>query len=172
MKGVSSVDIVEQLTCCWRSQSNKKCIQMWRPLHNINHCIDGLRLDKLAPFTFRVVLWICLNKNIQLNQLHLPIMRHQSAATCNNETKRTKQCYCQALYFNNPPKLMPDQTKRALLKPCAHTGQCTPTHLHKSFLSKSLNFKVSIDLLALVSPPSFPRLKLHSLHSKSFFYPP
>ena len=46
------------------------------------------------------------------------------------ETKRTKQCYCQALYFNNPPKLMPDQTKRALLKPCAHTGQCTPTHFH------------------------------------------
>ena len=25
---------------------------------------------------------------------------------------------------------MPDQTKRALLKPCAHTGQCTPTHFH------------------------------------------
>ena len=47
-----------------------------------------------------------------------------------SETKRTKQCYCQALYFNNPPKLMPDQTKRALLKPCAHTGQCTPTHFH------------------------------------------
>ena len=55
---------------------------MWRPLHNINHCIDGLRLDKPAPFTFRVVLWICLNKNIQLSQLHLPIMRHQAAAAC------------------------------------------------------------------------------------------
>ena len=61
---------------------------MWRPIHNINHCIDGLRLDKLAPFTFRVVLWICLNKNIQLNQLHLPITRHQSAATCKKNYRR------------------------------------------------------------------------------------
>ena len=78
----------------------------------------------------------------------------------------------QAFYCNNPHKLMEIRRSGPLLKAAAHTGQCTPTHLHKSFLSQSLNFKVSIDLLALVSPPSFPRLKLHSLHSKSFFYPP
>ena len=47
-----------------------------------------------------------------------------------NETKEPRHSYCQALYFNNPPKLMPDQTKRTLLKAAAHTGQCTPTHLH------------------------------------------
>ena len=46
------------------------------------------------------------------------------------ETKEPRHSYCQALYFNNPPKLMPDQTKRTLLKAAAHTGQCTPTHLH------------------------------------------
>ena len=86
--------------------------------------------------------------------------------------KEPRHSYCQALYFNNPPKLMPDQTKRTLLKAAAHTGQCTPTHLHKSFLSQSLYFKVSIDLLALVPPPSFPRLQSDSLHSKSFLYLP
>jgi hypothetical protein len=78
----------------------------------------------------------------------------------------------QAFYLSNPHKLMDIRQSGPLLKAAAHTGQCTPTHLHKSFLSQSLNFKVSIDLLALVSPPSFPRLKLHSLHSKSFLYPP
>ena len=45
-------------------------------------------------------------------------------------TKEPRHSYCQALYFNNPPKLMPDQTKRTLLKAAAHTGQCTPTHFH------------------------------------------
>ena len=59
---------------------------------NISHCIEGLRLDKLAPFTFRVVLWICLNKNIQLNQLHLPITRHQSAATCKKKLSKKNVC--------------------------------------------------------------------------------
>ena len=78
----------------------------------------------------------------------------------------------QAFYLSNPHKLMDIRQSGPLLKAAAHTGQCTPTHLHKSFLSQSLYFKVSIDLLALVSPPSFPRLKLHSLHSKSFLYPP
>ena len=56
--------------------------------------------------------------------------KHLCKEWVHDETKRTKQCYCQALYFNNPPKLMPDQTKRTLLKAAAHTGQCTPTHLH------------------------------------------
>ena len=77
----------------------------------------------------------------------------------------------QAFYLSNPHKLMDIRQSGPLLKAAAHTGQCTLLHLHKSFLSKSLNFKVSIDLLALVSPPSFPRLKLHSLHSKSFCIP-
>ena len=46
------------------------------------------------------------------------------------ETKEPRHSYCQAFYYNNPHKLMPDQTKRTLLKAAAHTGQCTPTHLH------------------------------------------
>ena len=78
----------------------------------------------------------------------------------------------QAFYLSNPHKLMDIRQSGPLLKAAAHTGQCTPTHLHKSFLSQSLYFKVSIDLLALVPPPSFPRLQSHSLHSKSFLYLP
>ena len=78
----------------------------------------------------------------------------------------------QAFYLSNPHKLMDIRQSGPLLKAAAHTGQCTPTHLHKSFLSQSLYFKVSIDLLALVPPPSFPRLQSNSLHSKSFLYLP
>ena len=78
----------------------------------------------------------------------------------------------QAFYLSNPHKLMDIRQSGPLLKAAAHTGQCTPTHLHKSFLSQSLYFKVSIDLLALVPPPSFPRLQSDSLHSKSFLYLP
>ena len=75
------------------------------------------------------------------------------------ETKRTKQCYCQALYFNNPPKLMPDQTKRTLLKPSAQTGQCTrPTFIISPCLFLSLsqrNHKTHLHLITLCSMCSF-----------------
>ena len=88
------------------------------------------------------------------------------------ETKEPRHSYCSSFLLQQSSQTDGDQTKRTLLKAAAHTGQCTPTHLHKSFLSQSLYFKVSIDLLALVPPPSFPRLQSHSLHSKSFLYLP
>ena len=50
--------------------------------------------------------------------------------TCSAETKEPRHGYCQAFYYNNPHKLMDIRRSGPLLKAAAHTGQCTPTHLH------------------------------------------
>ena len=124
----------------------------------------GLVIQNSKLFTDNTFVQICCYKAFDAK-----VWTRTFAKT---ETKEPRHSYCSSFLLQQSSQTDGDQTKRTLLKAAAHTGQCTPTHLHKSFLSQSLYFKVSIDLLALVSPPSFPRLKLHSLHSKSFFYPP
>ena len=52
----------------------------------------------------------------------LPIVKHKNQDTVT----------VQAFYLSNPHKLMDIRQSGPLLKAAAHTGQCTPTHLHKS----------------------------------------
>ena len=53
----------------------------------------------------------------------------------------------QAFYLSNPHKLMDIRQSGPLLKAAAHTGQCTPTHLHKSL--EGLQFHPKLSLLSL-----------------------